>query len=596
MFFSLIFLSQAFLSLVSADCTTPNKGQKPVTVGAFRRDVWLYNHPEYTESRWNHEALAYPRWSDRWPFYAKFNSTMSVLSLDSATQEVMDKEIELAAGALDYWAFLDNPSEPSMSECFELYLKSKKNHLINFAIILQNKAGQTDPWYNSLKKYVGYFKRSNYQKVTVNNIENRPLVFVYRALASIAPHFGRLDQMALDAGLNKPYYIVVPFKESSAKMFASYIDADALSSYGVSSQASSMIGNPFSDLAAKVTDRWASLARPSDLRPEGFKVVPIVMTGSDARPLGLHYNRHKTDTNENWKTQNPVLHIETPTPVEIALEIKKAELYVNTNCNASGARTILVNAWNEFTLGGWLAPTYYRKGPGYNDKRLRYIEAIRKGKCLPFNSELLGDWTLDTLDDSSDYSRPIYCDNIPKHVPIKATNKHKKALEFPGYQSCHVNHHSSLEGMKTLTLTFTFMPYKIPDGRGDATLIRKPFAYSLTLGLDGKILFSVYVQPPGSSQLEQLSLASEKIEINNWYLIIATYDGKCISMNINNKEYNGGCVKQKYPIAATPLNEQNDYNEVALNIGSEELSGKVARVRITGTKDTVVGANVICKK
>lgn len=313
-------------------------------VGAIRWDVWN----DGPNGILMEQILSPQQWHDRLPFYTNVISDNEV-QIRSDTQVVMDQEIAYAkAGGINYWAFDYYELPTPMNRSFNLYLSSSHKSDINFVLDLQGQwLGSKDAWPQTVAKFVNWFKDSSYQKVA----GGRPLVYLLNAqglertfgsYAEARTAFDTLRTETIAAGLPTPY---IALQENNASYAANLLDTlgfDALSSYAVPLSGNADQEYPYSDLVAFNHQFW------NNLKATGKKVIPIVNSGWDPRPIWANP--------PSWYPSTHTPYFTNATPQEVADNVRAAMDWDLVNPNVADANTVLVYAWNEFSEGGWIAP------------------------------------------------------------------------------------------------------------------------------------------------------------------------------------------------------------------------------------------------
>jgi len=318
-------------------------------------------------------ALGPAKWRYRLPFFATVRSDTEV-SIDGATQEVMDQEITYAAEAgLDYWAFLAyDPNEP-MSLGLKLYLASERKREIRFCLITEHgRWGTRNSYRERIARFASLMREETYRKVL-----SRPLLYLgfirddalTRDWGSIEEFRKAVDDLRAEArqnGAGDPYIVIMDFDPRRAVTLLERLGADAISSYATQAGES---GAPYASLAAHAQRFWGRS------KETGSPVVPIVMSGWDRRP--------RVENPVPWETwQEPGVGIEkyyeSPLPSELAGHLKRGLLWIRNNPEAAPADTALIYAWNENDEGGWLVPTLC-EGTDRLDEIRRVL--IPEGRC-----------------------------------------------------------------------------------------------------------------------------------------------------------------------------------------------------------------------
>jgi hypothetical protein len=251
--------------------------RRPI-VGAIRWDAW--NGQKGVAGVAVERSLGPAKWHYRLPFCAEALSTTQV-SVDGASQEVMDQEIQFAADAgLDYWAFVSYaPADPSSRALHS----SKRRDSIHFALIFEySRWGKPGEYQVPLKQYADELAQPGYQKV----LGDRPLVFLSLGGESVASEWGGFYKfresidyfraMSRRNGAGNPYIVVQQWNPAQLATIRREIAADAVSAYSIKEDDASAA--PYSRFASYAELFWARC------READSAVVPIVMTGWDRRP------------------------------------------------------------------------------------------------------------------------------------------------------------------------------------------------------------------------------------------------------------------------------------------------------------------------
>ncbi len=332
-------------------CSSLNLTAEVPSVGAIRWDAWTGGKVTEAVER----TLGPEKYHDRLPWFAKVTGENKV-HIDGSSQKVMDKEIQFASDAgIDYWAFLLYPEASPMSTAIGQYLKSTKRSKINFCFILRNILGVSQAeWPKERDRALALLKQPGYQTV----MNGRSLVYIFRGKNDPMKRFSEFRQAAFKMGMN-PYFVymgwnpAVDFKKFKNKGF------DAVSSYAKSSKRAK-----FSGLVKEVKRDWGNAAR------KNVPYIPLVTTGWDKKPRQENAVPWEKDAHYLSQKVFPA----SATPEEIALHLKEALLFVNSNPTIFPANTIIIYAWNEFDEGGWISPTWQKNGKPNTSR----IDAIRK--------------------------------------------------------------------------------------------------------------------------------------------------------------------------------------------------------------------------
>lgn len=316
-------------------------------VGAIRWDAW-HDGPVGREVE---KVLGPKKWRYLLPFFGQEISDTEVL-VRADTQAVMDQEIAYAnAAGLDYWAFLtyEPMTTSDLSKSFRLYLSSSRKQDINFALILSaNVIPPNHQWPTLIKEYVDYFKDPAYQKVA----GGRPLFYIYpiEGLVQWAGSeidarnaLAQLRDATVAAGLPPPYFVAMVWDAIQGASYVDSLDLQAISAYA-NGAGYTYEERPYSALAHSNQNFWEAS------KNTGKKVIPIVSAGWDPRP--------RWEIPQSWDP-NPVpgTYYVTPTPQELANNLKEAMDWIATNPASAEAKAVIIYAWNEIDEGGWLLPS-----------------------------------------------------------------------------------------------------------------------------------------------------------------------------------------------------------------------------------------------
>ena len=328
---------------------------RPV-VGAIRYDAWQNGGPLGDAAV---ASLGPKKWRYRLPFYGTEISDTQV-QLRENSQAVMDQEIAYArAGGLDYWAF--NHYLVELRKSLNLYLSSSRKRDINFCLEMGafSEARVADA-VNLIKT------EPTYQTVA----GGRPLVFAQTwYLGTYTPPTTKamIDDFrarVIAAGKPNPYIVAQHWNAHTAASYANRFGLDAIGAYATVG-GGAYTEAPFSELDSAARKFW------QNGKNTGKKVVPIVMTGWDPRPI--------------WEDKNagvsaPTPYYTTATPQQIATHLKGALDWSAANPGAAGEpNAILIYAWNEITEGGWLLPSNTAFNP-VGSGRLDAIAAVLRAR------------------------------------------------------------------------------------------------------------------------------------------------------------------------------------------------------------------------
>lgn len=337
-----------------------SQSTRPI-VGAIRWDAW--HGDKGIPGKAVQASLGPKAYHYRLPFFAVVAGDDDV-HIDGTSQEIMDKEIELASQAgLDYWAFVTYPPDNPMSLALNRYLSSSQRNRIKFCLI--SECGRwRDPGH--VERLCKLMAEPGYLTV----LGDRPVLYLLdpdqaqKALGSITAFRERVDGLReavrKTVGRN-PYIVVMAFDPKRGKEYVDQLGCDALSSYATEGGGKAA---PYSALAAHAEEFW------DRCKATGAQVIPVVMSGWDRRP--------RIARPVPWETyQRPGVgmdqYYEPAKPDELARHLARAVDWLQTNRSQAKAGLAIIYAWNENDEGGWLVPTL-----GDGNARLEAIGKILK--------------------------------------------------------------------------------------------------------------------------------------------------------------------------------------------------------------------------
>lgn len=221
---------------------------------------------------------------------------------DECQQRVFDEQILYAKRAgLDFWANGDSPKLPCGAHTFyDLLQASPHRDKINFCIIAGGHKEEVEPWSQRATRYVGYFKRSNYQKV----MNGRPLVFVHQGIDK--EQIDQLRTLSRKTGAGSPYILG---------------RGDGLDGPWL----------------------WAGGEGP----------IPTVSLGRNDVP------RHENPPpwgHCGW--DDPI-----PSTAAIVERLDRKIRDIQAHPDTYPAQSVMIYAWDENAEGGWMVPTWTPSGP-----------------------------------------------------------------------------------------------------------------------------------------------------------------------------------------------------------------------------------------
>jgi hypothetical protein len=332
-----------------------------VLIGALRWDEWYDRSPEAT-------VLDQPKWKSRIPFFAR-KDARGRLQLDGDIEPVLAAESTYArAMGIDYFIFGFYPDTGSwkrsrsgalaLNRALSSYLALSDNSDVRFAI--------------SLNQYFPTEDLGDVSETLANLISDPRYV---RTQAGTAPLFvlGH-DGLDLDRIFGSEQNAISVFREiryrveqrAHAKLTIILLHYEHEKADAARLKFGLDMLSTYSDFAPgegeqafdKCINHELALWRAAEMK--GLPYLPNVTIGWDSRPRGdLDEASGKPRVKRAWC--NP------PTAVELKRLFDAAKLAaVRVKQPFS---SILVYAWNEFTEGGWLAPTWGEEQTRMQDVR-----------------------------------------------------------------------------------------------------------------------------------------------------------------------------------------------------------------------------------
>jgi hypothetical protein len=336
---------------------------KNILVGAIRWDAWTGDADPIGRAVARH--LSAEKWYYRLPFFATVQSNDSV-SINGLSQEIMDREIRYASGALDYWAIMYYSG--NMGKARELYLSSNIRDKINFCLIIEatRMMFQWKGFYETLSRSLD---EPSYQTV----LDNRPLIYLFRPINPIEREaadwqqlnekLGAMRDLSREKGYSDPYFVVMDYSKDRIDSAMIHLKADAVCCYAVYSGRPE---EPFPELAGITERRW------EEYTCTGYRIVPFLSAGWDPRPRwNVTPPWGYYDYGPNWTLP--------ATPEQIAEHLARACRWIEEYPEKAPSGAVIFYAWNEHDEGGWLCPTLTPEGKA-DDSRLRAMQKIRSQK------------------------------------------------------------------------------------------------------------------------------------------------------------------------------------------------------------------------
>lgn len=491
-----------------------------VIIGAIRWDAWVgdLNNPTYPDGVWNELALSPAKYHDRLPFYSEITNINSILARYQPEgvrnrampvggwedQLVMDAEIQAASGALDYWAFLDYPDWGSiwpMHTHLALYLSSAVKQRMNFSIIMSSSS----QWWNHQSVYLGYLAEPSYQKVMVGGI-SRPLVFIYQIASWWSPLSGTSDEKWADLNSKLVAFTNASIAQGSGVPYYVCMDSASNANLAADKLSASAHGTP------ALSQYYGT---DSSYQSTGKQLVPCQGLGWDGTPRkDLWTNSGGTEGSPGWANYGARSAKRGPEDL-IALVKSRLVDFTVANSSCCESRATLLYAWNEFSEGGYICPTYYD-----GDERLRVMRNMRN---------IRADYRLNN--NGADLSAAQATLTLTGGASFGAgRNGPGLVLDgITGYASAASNP-TFFEGLNQMTVACWV---KVSGYAADYSFpLCKGQSYRIAVNSTGAAHFAVATtNNPWYTTGTKVNFGT--LTMGNWYHLAATYDGQNVRTYVN---------------------------------------------------------------
>lgn len=331
----------------------PVHAQSGIIAGAIRWDAWYGITPGGSAIS-AQQSLGPTIWQFRAPKHCSVISTISVECV--GTQAVMDAEIaQAAAGGLKYWAFVQEAPTSDLTIAWNLYQSSTTKGNINWTWISSpGSLGSTGNFTTQMNLYASQMQQSNFEKITVAGVANRPIFYILWDSTSFASNWSSnfsnvaaaityLRGKVTAAGLGTPYIIIMSGTPATAASVVTGIGADAITSYSLPATVA------FKGTAASLISQAATFwTRETST---GIPMVPIAQTGADTRPRLIHTPNFNVASGARPSLGASKYYVAS-TDAEFAGEVTAAVAYINANPASAVSKLLLIYAWNENDEGG----------------------------------------------------------------------------------------------------------------------------------------------------------------------------------------------------------------------------------------------------
>jgi hypothetical protein len=342
---------------------SPTPSERP-TIGTIRWDAF-YGTGGVAKAV--ERSLGPARYHRRAPFFAKIEFE-NKLSINGDSPEILAREIDYAAQAGVYWAFLNYPWQGDMSRPLRMFLTHPDRERVKFTLMLSN--------HSLYREWDTFFRKALLDACVMPNfqtvLDGRPIIYTFipglgnkpDARVKLQARVAEIRE-AVEKRTGKNPYLVhfmhgLPQSEWPAIRGLGF---DASTKYA------QFAGNRMTYAAfhRKIVADWESWAR------KGYQHIPLLSSGWDNRP--------RYDNPVPWVKKSEHMlrnHTEEPTPEELAAHCKAGMDFVYRNQAVCEAQSLMMYAWNEHDEGGWLCPTLDPKTGKPDDSRVRAIGKMMK--------------------------------------------------------------------------------------------------------------------------------------------------------------------------------------------------------------------------
>lgn len=323
-----------------------------VPVGAIRWDYWFPGSPEIA-------LLEQPRWSGRVPFFAR-RLPDGGLEVAGDVENVLHAEVAYArAAGLDYFIFGFYPEtgswgrEPGrhirLNRALLSYLRLPDRSGVRFALSL-NQSFPASDFAEMAGMLAAMVAHPDYMRTPAGTAP----VFVFghepeswsRSLGTAERFRDAFRALRSEVRARTGTDMTVVFMHADPQRAAELARAlgfDMASAYVTPAGAGGR-ELPYAECGARMRGNWRRLAET------GMPFLPNVTVGWDYRPRTLaRGGRVDAPSSANWCA--------APDADELGAVLRDA-LRVAAERREQPFRSVVVYAWNEFTEGGWLAPTW----------------------------------------------------------------------------------------------------------------------------------------------------------------------------------------------------------------------------------------------
>ena len=355
----LLFFACCLTLAVAANTPSRARVAEDVSLGAIRWDAWYEGAPDQ-------KVLEQTEWAYRAPFFARYNENGKLL-LDGDKEYVLHAEVAYArAIGIDYFIFgfypdtgswgRDVKTTMSLNRALVTYLRLPDRMGIKFAISINQLYPITDvdDIALSLATFVGHpaYMRTEHGTAPVFVLAHDGLDWSQffgtddKARGAIAA----LRRIIRERTGKEITFLIMNYDSVKANEASRRYDLDMVTTYSNFAPGKGAIENSYRQCVLHGEGVWARAALNK------IPYAPNVTLGWDNRP------RRARAVNPKELMQGPWCAAPEIEPLTVHFE--QAVAFARNQAGPVPFRTVTIYSWNEFTEGGWMAPTM-RNGDGW---------------------------------------------------------------------------------------------------------------------------------------------------------------------------------------------------------------------------------------
>lgn len=340
------------LALLACVATAGAQVPDDIAIGAIRWDAWYEGAPDS-------KVLEQPEWAHRAPFFARYDEA-GRLHLDGDKEYVLHAEVAYArAIGIDYFIFGFYPDTGSwgrditthlkLNRALSSYLRLPDRMGVKFALSLNQLFPMSDveEMANSVATFAAH---PDYMRTQTGTV---PVYVLAHDGFDWSKFFGSDDKareafqtirrVTRERTGREITFIIMNYVSDKAMDVAKRYGLDMVTTYSSFAPGKGAIESAFDVCTRHGEAQWAKAAAA------GVPYAPNITLGWDTRP------RLAPAVNPQKKEQGPWCGL--PSRDVLQQHFAHAAEFVNKQVVAVPFRTITVYAWNEYTEGGWMAPS-----------------------------------------------------------------------------------------------------------------------------------------------------------------------------------------------------------------------------------------------